>query len=851
MGSDDENHVPPVRRVYAPKKKTKNEVVFYTNFEEVLEKVNPFGLYQIFCFIVILYASIEWAGNSTFMYVLGSLEPNWKCTFFNNKTTTIMAPTDDAACKYIRNQCAKIEPERDGLEFFSIVAQFKLICADSDKPKWIDVILAGGSLVGSVIGGHVGDHFGRQTAFFVAQLLIIITSMMSTASQSWIAFASIQCVNCFLYGVIETTSLTMMMEITSNRYRVIMVNAFQWPIAYMTIALIAFLTKGWQNYFVFLNLVSSPLAIAFMLFLESPRWLIARNNLSKACDVLNDIAHQRWNNTHARFTNKSISAIHKQEKQGFYWFYHLFSTKRLAKQSFLQILSVFTYAMVSNTYLYIVSGNHESPIMFTFLDGLFRLFTPFIIIFLDLTIPSFGRKIQFLGSLLIEAVLFGVVIVLVATGTAAANSLSVTILIIITTMINDCIFWINIIQITAQRYPTVIRCIAFGSLHSIKHIGSIVGFLILRPLLTSNWPTGAFVIPEALIIITFVVGFLFQPETKGKALMDQMVEANYGRLENELPRALIRLAAGHKVAQSEVREKHRQELEAAKAAARAGHEVDSPWVFRGDSRPASAVPEVQVNFHHLERFDDGGIGGSLHLAKLRPNGSPHFEHLEEYDDGGANKSHLDGAYSSDSSPDDDRLRNFLIRVVHFRARCTWEEQMIRLPAPTSMKEMFGGDEQFVRKQVALMEEFEARATAGADAYVFAAAPLKTPEVELGSKEQKEEKKEPRIDVLIYRRYLSRSQPCAACGALLDVHTSNMVLACAHVVHPECADFMTYTSSCSHCDKIDGRTPFEQLCVYLCCLQKFGVNLRPWSNPGRIDKTLKYMCLMKLNGMVIG
>lgn len=178
--------------------------------------------------------------------------------------------------------------------------------------------------------------------------------------------------------------------------------------------------------------------------------------------------------------------------------------------------------------------------MFTFLDGVFRLFVPIIIVIFDLMVPRFGRKIQFLGSLVIEGILFGVVIALVATGTCTYDSRAVTILVIITTMINDCIFWINIVQITTQRYPTVIRCIAFGFLHSFRHAGAIIGFVILRPLLTSNWPTGAFVIPEAMIVITIIVGFFFQPETKGKALMDQMVEANYGRLENELPRALIR-----------------------------------------------------------------------------------------------------------------------------------------------------------------------------------------------------------------------------------------------------------------------------------------------------------------------
>ncbi|VDM67464.1 unnamed protein product [Strongylus vulgaris] len=53
-----------IRTIYGhKKKKEKQEVVFYTHFEEVLQKINPFGPYQIFAVIVILYASIEWAGK--------------------------------------------------------------------------------------------------------------------------------------------------------------------------------------------------------------------------------------------------------------------------------------------------------------------------------------------------------------------------------------------------------------------------------------------------------------------------------------------------------------------------------------------------------------------------------------------------------------------------------------------------------------------------------------------------------------------------------------------------------------------------------------------------------------------
>ncbi|VDO59981.1 unnamed protein product [Heligmosomoides polygyrus] len=369
----------------------------------------------------------------------------------------------------------------------------------------------------------------------------------------------------------------MMMEYTNNKYRVVMASAFQWPFAYMTIALIAYLTKGWQNFFVFLNLVSSPLTIAFMLFLESPRWLIATGQLDKACEVLNDIAHRRWNNTKAHFNTEDISSIHKNEKKRFYTFYHLFSTPRLAKQSLMQILSMFTYAMVSNTYIYTVGGMHDSVIMFIFLDGIFRLFTPFVIIFLDMQMPSFGRKIQFVGALLIEGVLFGVIIALIQLG-------------------------YNYDHIVFNERQQRRQCVPL-----FRHIGSIVGLVVLTPLL-SSWTVGAFVVPECMIIITLIAGFFLQPETKGKALMDQMVQANYGRLENELPRALIRqanvLAAGHKVAQMEARERYRKELEAVQAAKRAGQNVDSPWAFKESSPNAIQTDGHEYRGSKKEREEE-------------------------------------------------------------------------------------------------------------------------------------------------------------------------------------------------------------------------------------------------------
>ena len=105
-------------------------------------------------------------------------------------------------------------------------------------------------------------------------------------------------------------------------------------------------------------------------------------------------------------------------------------------------------------------------------------------------------------------------------------------IVIVGGMINDSVFWMNIVQVTTQRYPTVIRCIAFGCLHSIRHIGTIFGVLTMQPLLESAFPVGIFVIPTVFIAITLLVGIFLQPDTKGKALLDTIEELDYTRAEN-------------------------------------------------------------------------------------------------------------------------------------------------------------------------------------------------------------------------------------------------------------------------------------------------------------------------------
>lgn len=72
-----------------------------------------------------------------------------------------------------------------------------------------------------------------------------------------------------------------------------------------------------------------------------------------------------------------------------------------------------------------------------------------------------------------------------------------------------------------------------------RYVGVIVGIIILKPFLLTR-PVWAFAIPEIFVVVTLLCGIILQPETKGKALMDRLIEGHFGRLENEIPKAVMR-----------------------------------------------------------------------------------------------------------------------------------------------------------------------------------------------------------------------------------------------------------------------------------------------------------------------
>ena len=121
----------------------------YKRFEDILAQINPFGAFQIFVCICIIFVQIEWAGNFSFINVMGSIEPSFECSpnnesniYLGSSPFQIDPPFTKEKCYLLKNNCTNVSPIKNSTEFNSIVATFQLICDFKDIPEIIQILQA-------------------------------------------------------------------------------------------------------------------------------------------------------------------------------------------------------------------------------------------------------------------------------------------------------------------------------------------------------------------------------------------------------------------------------------------------------------------------------------------------------------------------------------------------------------------------------------------------------------------------------------------------------------------------------------------------------------------------------------
>ncbi|CAJ0588731.1 unnamed protein product [Cylicocyclus nassatus] len=79
------------------------------------------------------------------------------------------------------------------------------------------------------------------------------------------------------------------------------------------------------------------------------------------------------------------------------------------------------------------------------------------------------------------------------------------------------------------------------------------------------------------------------------------------------------------------------------------------------------------------------------------------------------------------------------------------------------------------------------------------------------------------DVLFYRKFLTKQQPCGICERPLSVFDYNAVLPCAHIVHVCCyEEKLLNHRKCTKCDGIqmNKKRLVDEFIKFICCLYAY-------------------------------
>ncbi|KRY59489.1 Solute carrier family 22 member 7 [Trichinella britovi] len=458
---------------------------YFTCMDEIFAKIRIFGPYQIFCCAVTFFSTITWFEN--YLLLLNTMvSSSWSCIDPIDNSTVSNGEDEKYFCQMIKT-CRNLK-EVD-LQFSSMTSDWKLVC---DRRSYVFILLASfliGRMIGAIVGGHLSDNLGRLRGLFVYLSAGLVVRSLSIACTDWKSFAIFQFVTGAIFGQIQTTCTTLLIETTDGKYRYIPIACSQMSVSYLFIALIAYCTSEWRMYLIFISLLSSPLLYSYLLYQESLRWLISKGKISEAAAVITELCSDRWKGDNCDIYPQQLTTLLVIPTQNkLFTFVDLFRSKS------------FNLSIIQNMYLHLL------------LNGSFRMIFLIIGIMLNAKFSRLGCKHMMLFSLGSIIICFGVVIVVFFVKSDFNSNILYGIL-LLAMALNGSIYEMTVLHTTAVIYPTVMRGIAIGFIIGFQDLGTIIIGAVIE-FSTKIWPIVPCLAIEIFLIITFLGAMWYLPETK-------------------------------------------------------------------------------------------------------------------------------------------------------------------------------------------------------------------------------------------------------------------------------------------------------------------------------------------------
>ncbi|XP_078412861.1 solute carrier family 22 member 2-like [Cetorhinus maximus] len=519
------------------------------NFDDVLEEVGGFGLYQKFIFFLVCLPSAVFSYLYVGFVFLAVTPDHWcrspgvtelrdKCNWSLEQEKNYTLPLGRSGSSSY-SQCERYDVEwnsslgscenpllfvqngsqdfplttcQDGWAFengssSSIVTEFELVCADAWKLDLTQACLNLGFMLGTIIMGYTADMFGRKSSFlfatFVTSVLGLVVSFLP--NYTWfLIFRTLQ--GLFSKGS-WLCAYIFITELVGPEYRRTVGILYQvcYSIGMMLLSAVAYFIPGWRNLQLATTIPSFLFLTYYWLIPESPRWMLSQKKNTEAMDVIQKMAKGNGKSFSKKFEIIEESSENLDRPS----FVDLLRTPQIRKYTLILMFNWFAGALVYQGLVMRLGTSGGNIYLDFFISGVVEIPAAILIL---LTIERIGRRLPFAaGGLLsggscIIAAFIPDNIGWLATVLAFLGKLGIT-------MSFEMVVFVN-----AELYPTFMRNLGVSVCSSLCDIGGIVApFIVYR--LAGTWMGLPLVV---LGVIGLIAGslVLLLPETKGLTLPD-------------------------------------------------------------------------------------------------------------------------------------------------------------------------------------------------------------------------------------------------------------------------------------------------------------------------------------------
>lgn len=379
-----------------------------------------------------------------------------------------------------------------------------------------------GALVGALLCGRISDKIGRHSLILYSSIGFIIGSFLTAFCVDFISLTVGRFVLGFCIGIASFSSPLYISEISpaKNRGALVLLNGIALTAGEAISFLVGYFlhdmsSQSWRWMFLTGAIPAIALFVGMSFMPKSPRWLVSKNEISKAKDILYKIRPSEEART------ELTEIIHNVQMQKTVRWNELFSKKMQPVLMIGLALGIFQQFSGVNTIMYYgpaifkisCFNSYAICIFSTFIMGLVN--TAFTIITMFL-VDKIGRRVLMLMGTCVSSISLMVI------GYFFCQHMSskyVILFFMMTYIAGYCIsvgslFWLIISEI----YPLRVRGLAVSFVTAIQWGANLIVAFTFLPLINFLGLGITFFIYAGMCSFSFLFTLLYLPETKGVPL---------------------------------------------------------------------------------------------------------------------------------------------------------------------------------------------------------------------------------------------------------------------------------------------------------------------------------------------